>query len=340
MGTLANPAEPRREAAPGRHPEVAVVVPCHNAEPWLRAALDSILSQRDAATETIVVNDGSTDATPGILEEFSGAIRRIDTDRRGPSAARNCGLNAATATKVLFLDADDYMEGPYLAASLDASRRADAQLTFGGYCVETSAGERSPPVSLKPQADPILVLKEILGGNFPQTACVLWDVRFLRSIGGWREDIRLGEDIELLIRALTHLPTVAHSAVGHVIYHNHSTSTRLTRNRTANRCEAQYLFYEDLLPHLARLGDPEVVRLLGLQHYVLARTCYAAGFEELGRRFLDRARALGFLGHIGSTGEILVAKLVGLKRQVRYLGRARRVKHWLARMDDPIRRPG
>jgi hypothetical protein len=93
--------------------------------------------------------------------------------------------------------------------------------------------------------------------------------------------------------------------------------------------EGQYLFYEDLLPHLARLGDPEILCLFGLQYYVLAKACYSAGFEELGRRFLERARALGFFGHSGSPAEILVAKFVGLKRQAKYIGHARRVKRWV-----------
>jgi glycosyltransferase involved in cell wall biosynthesis len=326
------------QSAPSKAPQVTVVVPCYNAEPWLRDALHSVRSQRGVRVETIVVNDGSTDGSAGILDELATSIRRIDIENSGPSAARNLGLQAATADKVLFVDADDYIEGAYLSALVKASESSGAQLTFGVHHVEKGSGERTGPYPMPMEHDAVALLKCLLAGDFPQTGCVLWDTHFLRSIGGWREDLRIGEDIELLIRALVQRPTVAHSAAGHLVHRNHGGPDRLTHNVTASDREKQYAFSGDLLSHLGRLEDPEVLRLFGLQQYWLAKVSYAAGYEDLARRALQRARALGFYGHAGNRIDVLVGRLLGLQRQVRYLHRARAIKRSIVDGAQGVRR--
>lgn len=84
---------------------VAVIIPAYNAGRFLGNALRSLKEQTQPPTETIVVDDGSTDDTPQIAESMGvGCLRQ---DRRGPGAARNRGLSATTAPLVAFLDADD-----------------------------------------------------------------------------------------------------------------------------------------------------------------------------------------------------------------------------------------
>jgi hypothetical protein len=307
-------------------PDITVVIPSYNAARWLRGTLGSVGAQAGVQVETIVVNDGSTDGSGRILDELAGSIRRIDIGNSGPSAARNRGLAAATAGKVLFLDADDYVEGDYLSGLVDASASADAQLTLGVHHVERDSGARFGPYRMQAERDAVALLRCLLAGDFPQTGCILWDVQFLRSIGGWREDVRIAEDIELLIRALVHRPRVAHATSGHLVHRNHASPDRLTRNVTADDLEQQYAFSGDLLSPLVGLQDKEVLRLFGLRQYWLAKIAYAADFDDLARRALQRARSLGFAGHSGNGADVLVARLVGLGRQVRFLRRARTFK--------------
>ncbi len=95
-------------------PLISVIVPVHNGERHLRECLLSIQRQSLVDYELLLVDDGSTDATPGMLEEFAAAESRARV-LRGPGlgtagAARNVGMDQATGDYLLFLDADDYFQ--------------------------------------------------------------------------------------------------------------------------------------------------------------------------------------------------------------------------------------
>ena len=73
----------------------------------MREAIESVLTQEDAALEVIVVNDGSSDDTAFQLRSFGSAIHLISQPHRGVSSARNAGIRAATGEWLAFLDSDD-----------------------------------------------------------------------------------------------------------------------------------------------------------------------------------------------------------------------------------------
>jgi glycosyltransferase involved in cell wall biosynthesis len=94
---------------------VTIVIPAFDAERYLALTLDSVRNQTLSDWETIVVNDGSTDATAEIAQRYSqldGRIRFLNQNNQGPAATRNNGLTGADTTRplVLFLDADDLLE--------------------------------------------------------------------------------------------------------------------------------------------------------------------------------------------------------------------------------------
>lgn len=96
----------------GRKAKVAVIIPCYNMEKYLAFCLDSCISQTLYDIEIICVDDGSTDGTVAILEQFAAAdprIQIINQKNRGVSAARNAGLRAANSELIMFLDSDDYL---------------------------------------------------------------------------------------------------------------------------------------------------------------------------------------------------------------------------------------
>lgn len=89
---------------------ITFVVPAYNAEPFLRQCVDSILAQSHADLEVVLVDDGSTDATDTICDEYAEAdprVRVLHTENRGVSAARNAGIEAARGEWLAFVDADD-----------------------------------------------------------------------------------------------------------------------------------------------------------------------------------------------------------------------------------------
>ncbi|SMF97726.1 Glycosyl transferase family 2 [Methylomagnum ishizawai] len=87
--------------------KVSVIVPCHNAATYLKAALDSLLAQRPTPWEVIVVDDGSTDGGAAIAEAYGPPVRCFRQENQGIAATRNQGLRLANGDLIAFLDADD-----------------------------------------------------------------------------------------------------------------------------------------------------------------------------------------------------------------------------------------
>lgn len=95
----------------------SIIIPVYNVESYLRDCLDSVLHQNFSDWEAICVNDGSTDGSATILEEYAtkdGRIKMITQANGGLSAARNTGLKEAHGEYVLFLDSDDWLESTAL----------------------------------------------------------------------------------------------------------------------------------------------------------------------------------------------------------------------------------
>jgi len=89
---------------------ISVVIPVYNVGELLRNSVESILAQRDDNCELIIVDDGSTDNSGAICDEYSSlsGVRVIHKENGGLSSARNAGIDIAKGDYLLFLDSDDY----------------------------------------------------------------------------------------------------------------------------------------------------------------------------------------------------------------------------------------
>ena len=112
----------------------SIIIPVYNVEKYLRDCLDSVLGQSFADWEAICVNDGSSDGSSAILEEYAEKDSRFKVICRsngGLSAARNTGMDAANGEYILFLDSDDWME-PDALKVIAQSLNDEDMLCFSG----------------------------------------------------------------------------------------------------------------------------------------------------------------------------------------------------------------
>ena len=93
--------------------KVSVIIPVYNIEKYLKKCLDSVTNQTFSDIEIICVNDGSTDNSLSILEEYAkkdNRIKIINKENGGLSSAWNAGLNEVSSEYVTFVDGDDWID--------------------------------------------------------------------------------------------------------------------------------------------------------------------------------------------------------------------------------------
>lgn len=117
-------------------PLVSIIVPVYKVEKYLRTCLDSILAQSYPNWEAILVDDGSPDACPKIVDEYASRDARMRTVHRengGLSAARNSGLRTVQGEFITFLDSDDFWHKDYLKLMVGAALKHDADMVQCGF---------------------------------------------------------------------------------------------------------------------------------------------------------------------------------------------------------------
>lgn len=113
---------------------VSVIVPVYNKEKYLRTCMDSLLRQTLFEVEFICINDGSTDSSLKILEEYcrDSRVRVYDQRNHGTGYTRNKGIDLANGKYLMFLDADDFFEEDMLALLVKKAEKSSADITICG----------------------------------------------------------------------------------------------------------------------------------------------------------------------------------------------------------------
>ncbi len=177
-----------------RFPRVSVIVPCYNAAAYLPAALASLLAQRPAVWEVIVIDDGSSDDSAAIAAGFGAPVRCHRQDNQGIAAARNHGLRLAGGDWIAFLDADDLWPADSLGLRLrELAARPDLDGVYG--LVEAFASpELSVADLLTLQVPPISQAGRLAG------ALLLRRQVFAR-VGDFDSGFAVGETMDWIARA-------------------------------------------------------------------------------------------------------------------------------------------
>ena len=136
-----------------KHPNISIIIPVYNGEKYIRQCLDSVINQTYAEIEIICIDDGSTDNTPAILEEYAARDDRfviVHQENKFAGVARNKGIDVAKGNYLYFLDADDYIDKSFCEVMIEAAESSHADITICRYMVyDVNSNElMDPPVFL------------------------------------------------------------------------------------------------------------------------------------------------------------------------------------------------
>ena len=114
----------------------SVIVPCYNVEKYIHQCVDSILEQKYQDFELILVNDGSTDQTAAILDEYKsldGRITVVHKENGGLTSARKAGANIAQGDYIVCVDGDDWVDYKQLDEYSSIIDQYNADIICCGY---------------------------------------------------------------------------------------------------------------------------------------------------------------------------------------------------------------
>ena len=110
---------------------ISIIIPVYNVEKYLRQCLESVVNQSHKDIEILVVDDGSTDRSGTICDEYTARDKRVrvfHTENHGLSAARNYALDRTHGDYIAFLDSDDWLEETAMQTFLTAARKTGADI--------------------------------------------------------------------------------------------------------------------------------------------------------------------------------------------------------------------
>jgi glycosyltransferase involved in cell wall biosynthesis len=256
------------------------VIPARNAEPFIAAAIQSVLDQSLPASRIIVVNDRSTDDTAGAAGAFGDRVRIVDGHGVTAGAARNLGVCHSDGELVAFLDADDVCHLGRLAAQAHALReRPDAGLVFCDGEYADAAGRPSGAVFSCPEFDRDAFLGQLFERNRILSASVSMVRRSaFDAVGGFDERLTHAEDYDLWIRLAASFP-IEYVARTLVTYRVHASN--LSNDREALRgCEVEILgkhAIQDIRAALRHAHDSPARADLALSRVLFRMERYAEG---------------------------------------------------------------
>ena len=134
-------------------PLISIVVPVYNQENYLEKCIDSILNQTFRKFELILVDDGSSDKSSCICDQYAKVnpnIKVLHKMNEGPSIARASGLKIADGEYISFVDADDYIEAEMISTMI-ANFHDDVDIVESGYFVVSDEGKVIETVGLVPE---------------------------------------------------------------------------------------------------------------------------------------------------------------------------------------------
>ena len=238
-----------------KRPKVSIIIPVYNGEKVLKRCIDSILSQSYTDFELIIINDGSTDKSIEIINEYKEKdcrIKVIDNENKGVSETRNIGIDHAVGEYIQFIDCDDYINKDMLMNAVESIEDNNADLVVTGIILEIEDKNKTKTSTqtfeyenLKGKVNIAKGVLERLDGAYIHS---LWNKIFKRNIIinnniKMDKNINLGEDLIFNLEYLKKCENVIFDDKCYYHYCMKATES-LTAKYRADKLELMKLLYD------------------------------------------------------------------------------------------------
>jgi glycosyltransferase involved in cell wall biosynthesis len=245
---------------------ISVIIPCFNQARFLPEAVESVRRQTYAPTEIVVVDDGSTDATPDVARGLAG-VRFKRQRNQGPAAARNTGIRESTGGYLLFLDADDRL----LPHALEVGMRhlaARPECAFvSGHCRYIDEDGSPGQTPEQPLVEENHYLALLYRNYIWAGSTALHRREPLEAVGAYRPSkvFRGAEDYDLYLRIAGRFPVSCH---GEVVseYRQYSRLGASVSNDPGTMLRATLTALRDQWPRVKGNRDYEQQYVRGVEH--------------------------------------------------------------------------
>lgn len=316
---------------------VSVIVPSYNGAYYLKDAMNSVFNQTYRPIELIVVDDGSTDQTRKVVEQWFSTcaqdpqftFRYLYQKKQGASTARNNGLMISQGSYIQFLDADDVLAAEKIATQMLLLKNAAENIAAYGPSRYFENDKKHLMVyDLIPtyyQTGEDRPLLSWIKGAFIPSHAILWQRQDLKRLGFWDESLAADQDGELAMRFLLFGGQFVFCAKAWVYYRSspnyRASNTHVSRRATGTAIRSRIRVahrIENLLTE-RNLLDSELRAALAGRYYEIARN-WASKNRILRRiclanyrRLAQKNRAIG-CAHASALDLVILS----LKQKARY----------------------
>lgn len=302
---------------------VSVIVPVYNMEPYLDRCIQSILTQSYPYFEVLLIDDGSSDNSGAICDQYAARDSRVHVvhkENGGVSSARNVGIKEMQGDYFLFLDADDLLEKNTLRICVDAINQKTSDVVVFGRCEfrnnEIVHTEQYPEQIITDMSDmvrQILEDRHIFGGGYPNK---MWRRSSFVTSGDiplFSDELFYVEDMEWVVRML--LKSRQAQIIEPVLYFYDLRDDSVSHNPSVS--EKRLIGYHDSLAHIldALVDTPKLyARFAEIRYSELINSIIDARLKQQKNVYQTL-----FLHMKGKKRNLLIGKTIPLKIKMRLL---------------------
>ncbi len=257
--------------------KVSVIIPAYNGDRYLAAAIDSILAQTYRDLEIIVVDDGSTDNTPQVAQQYGTAVQYVSQANQGVAASRNLGMAKARGDYIAFLDQDDVFL-PHKLADQVALLEQDDNLGIvnSGWQITDQQGKVKAAVQPWQQI-PDLTAANLIIWKPVFLGAMLFRRSWLERVSGFDTSLEQTPDVDLVMRlAMLDCPAawLEQTTVQYRQHEANASKNTLLQAQELNQITSRFFAQSSLTPAIKALEAKSRYQSLVWSAWRLQQTGY------------------------------------------------------------------